>query len=50
MRALDISNSANIRLIVSAGNIDSKGFTARFQTWGDTRVHDVIIDWIAFQQ
>lgn len=50
IRALDASKEANTRIIVSAANIDARGFTMRFQTWSDSRIYDIIIDWIAYQQ
>ena len=50
IRALDTSKDANTRIIVSAANIDARGFEMRFQTWSDSKVYDIIIDWIAYQQ
>jgi hypothetical protein len=50
IRALDASREANTRIIVSAGNIDTRGFTLRIQTWSDSKLYDVILDWLAYQQ
>ena len=44
---LDISNQSNLRLQMSAEEVEASGFTACFRTWGDTRVAWVSIAWVA---
>jgi len=43
----DISNAANTRVELAAENITAKGFTAVFQTWGDTKVARLRSNWLA---
>jgi len=43
----DISNAANTRVDLAAENITETGFTAVFQTWGDTKVARMRANWMA---
>ena len=43
----DISNAANTRVDLAAENITEAGFTAVFQTWGDTKVARMRANWMA---
>jgi len=43
----DISNAANTRVELAAENITATGFTAVFQTWGDTKVARLRANWMA---
>lgn len=47
---LDCSNRANTRIQLYTDNVNSKGFTLVFQTWKDSLIYDVEVDWIAYQQ
>lgn len=44
----DTWNGTNIRLAVSAGNIQSNGFDLIITTWGDTHIYNVSANWIAY--
>lgn len=46
--SLDISNSHNARVTCSANNITPYGFSIRIETWGDSIVYDVGVEWIAY--
>ncbi len=43
----DISNAANTRVELASENITETGFTAVFQTWGDTKVARMRANWLA---
>ena len=43
----DISNAANTRVELAAEDITATGFTAVFQTWGDTKVARMRANWMA---
>ncbi len=43
----DISNAANTRVELAAEDITATGFTAVFQTWGDTKVARLRANWMA---
>lgn len=45
---LDIDQSTNHRVDISAEEVHEDGFTIVFRTWGDTRVARVRADWVAF--
>ncbi|MCA0042761.1 H-type lectin domain-containing protein [Celeribacter litoreus] len=44
---LDIDNSTNHRVDISAEMIAEDGFVIVFRTWGDTKIARVRADWIA---
>ena len=50
IRSFDLGKEANARLLVSATEINTKGFTLNIQTWSDSRVYGVGVDWIAYEQ
>lgn len=43
----DISNAANTRVELAAEDVTTTGFTAVFQTWGDTKVARLRANWMA---
>ncbi len=43
----DISNATNTRVELAVEDITATGFTAVFQTWGDTKVARVRANWMA---
>ena len=43
----DISNAANTRVDLAVENVTETGFTAVFQTWGDTKVARMRANWMA---
>ena len=43
----DISNAANTRVDLAAEDVTATGFTAVFQTWGDTQVARMRANWMA---
>lgn len=45
---LDIDQSTNHRVDISAEDVTEEGFTIVFRTWGDTKIARVRADWIAF--
>lgn len=44
---IDVSNSANVRMEVSAEDISEKGFAIVFRTWADSQVARVRVGWMA---
>jgi hypothetical protein len=44
----DVSNSASLRLDLSAEAIDAAGFELRVGTWADSRIARLRVAWIAF--
>lgn len=47
MGMLDISNASNLRLQLTAEEVDERGCTISFRTWGDTRIARASVSWIA---
>lgn len=47
MAMWDVSNGANIRVQVTAEEVEDSGFTASFRTWGDTRIARAAASWLA---
>lgn len=47
---LDSDKDENTRVWVQPTDITTSGFVLQFRTWSDSRVFDVEVDWIAFQQ
>ncbi len=45
---LDIDQSTNHRVDISAEMVTEEGFVIVFRTWGDTKIARVRADWIAF--
>jgi hypothetical protein len=45
---LDLDSSNNLRVKVSADKIDASGFVWRAESWGDSSMFNVGVDWIAF--
>lgn len=48
--AIDAGKEANLRLMVYASNVNRKGFDVVIQTWSDSRIYYVAIDWFAYEQ
>ncbi len=48
LRQLDMANNANVRINVSATDIDARGFTANIMTWADSTLYSAGLVWIAF--
>lgn len=44
---LDVGKEANVRVTTSAANVSPTGFTATFNTWGDTHIYSAYINWMA---
>ena len=49
LTGFDLSKNSNQRLVVSVNAIDRHGFHAKFETWNDTKIYHVSINWIAFK-
>lgn len=45
---LDANHTTNVRILVSAENVTRTKFTAKFQTWWDTRIERFGCKWYAF--
>lgn len=43
----DVSNQANVRVQLTAEEVEDTGFTASFRTWSDSRLARVAISWLA---
>lgn len=44
----DVAQNTNLRADISAENITESGFDMVFQTWGDSKIARVRMNWIAF--
>lgn len=49
LNGFDLSKNYNQRLVVKVNSIEKGGFYAKFETWSDSKVYHVRIDWIAFK-
>jgi hypothetical protein len=47
---LDCANQANLRVATYALQVNEKGFDLKVQTWSDSIVHSVELNWVAYQQ
>lgn len=47
MSMWDVSNDANSRADISAEDIDTEGFAIAFNTWGDSKIARIRVNWIA---
>ncbi|KAH7264607.1 metalloprotease [Fusarium solani] len=45
---LDIDSSTNLRVKVRADKVDANGFIWRAESWEDSKMYNVGVDWIAF--
>ncbi|SDW73814.1 H-type lectin domain-containing protein [Celeribacter indicus] len=45
---LDIDQSTNHRVDISADKVTDSGFVIVFRTWGDTKIARARVDWTAF--
>ena len=44
---IDSAHDQNLRYVVNATNITSKGFSIQFKTWGDTHIARASVSWQA---
>lgn len=46
---IDASNESHLRLIAMPGDVTPEGFTLTIQTWSDTQLYWVQVEWLAYQ-
>jgi hypothetical protein len=47
---VDADKDVNLRYAVYANDITPRGFDLVFQTWADTKIHTIGVNWLAYQR